>query len=471
MMRVHTPQKNCCRLRQLESGRFAPRGFACRAEDKEIVGEHKPLPLDFDMTGLPLYPPVQAKLAGGSAGDGPENEDAASSKGTGEKAPAFRQVQPEAHRQEPNRTGMPDRLKAGIETLSGIDMSDVRVHANSALPAQLNALAYTQGNQIYMGPGQERHLPHEAWHVVQQAQGRVQPNINIRGVGVNDCIDLELEATKMGQKATFSCDDRSFLLRNASNQLSPNRDHMHLKVVQLNKLTEGSADTLVGMAKRNIKKLVHETYGKSETDSPTETDMIAKSLTTFQEMDSGVARHKDSRNCTAFVSTDDDKALIAFNTKRQQPTDDYMGIRNPHNIDPAQGLPWNLQGTQYEIVRSTRENMHAECILADELSKREPGVVFSPIGITQPCCMLCAAVMAVLGYSKSVRGYHTKNVTNWACPDVIKNQEDNLKKFLGEDVYNQIIIASNGDDNDLKDNKDIILRLLSQRNTDWKNVH
>ncbi len=30
-----------------------------------------------------------------------------------------------------NRTGLPDQLKAGIESLSGIDMSDVRVHANS----------------------------------------------------------------------------------------------------------------------------------------------------------------------------------------------------------------------------------------------------------------------------------------------------------------------------------------------------
>lgn len=201
MMRVHTPQKNCCRSRQPDSGRFAPRGFANRAEDKEIAGEHKPLPLDFDMTGLPLYPPVQAKLAGGSAGDGPENEDAASSKGTGEKAPAFRQVQPEAHRQEPNRTGMPDRLKAGIETLSGIDMSDVRVHANSALPAQLNALAYTQGNQIYMGPGQERHLPHEAWHVVQQAQGRVRATRPLKGLRLNDHAGLEAEASTMSARA------------------------------------------------------------------------------------------------------------------------------------------------------------------------------------------------------------------------------------------------------------------------------
>jgi hypothetical protein len=99
---------------------------------------------------------------------------------------------------------MPDRLKAGIESLSGIDMSDVRVHANSDRPARLNALAYTQGNQIYLGPGQERHLPHEAWHVVQQMQGRVWATGQVSGVGVNDDAGLEREAGRMGICATQS---------------------------------------------------------------------------------------------------------------------------------------------------------------------------------------------------------------------------------------------------------------------------
>ena len=74
----------------------------------------------------------------------------------------------------PNRTGMPDQLKAGIESLSGLSMDHVRVHYNSAQPASLKALAYAQGSDIHLGPGQEKHLPHEAWHVVQQAQGRVR---------------------------------------------------------------------------------------------------------------------------------------------------------------------------------------------------------------------------------------------------------------------------------------------------------
>ena len=90
-----------------------------------------------------------------------------------------------------NETGLPDQLKSGIESLSGIDMSDVRVHRNSSKPAQLQAHAYAQGRDIYLGPGQERHLPHEAWHVVQQAQGRVKPTLQRKSVLINDNQNLE----------------------------------------------------------------------------------------------------------------------------------------------------------------------------------------------------------------------------------------------------------------------------------------
>ncbi|MGB9927626.1 MAG: DUF4157 domain-containing protein [Methanosarcina sp.] len=101
-----------------------------------------------------------------------------------------------------SNTGMPDNLKAGVESLSGIDMSDVRVHYNSSKPAEVGALAYTQGTNIHVAPGQEKYLPHEAWHVVQQKQGRVQPTMQMRGVLVNDSKGLENEADYMGAKAT-----------------------------------------------------------------------------------------------------------------------------------------------------------------------------------------------------------------------------------------------------------------------------
>lgn len=101
-----------------------------------------------------------------------------------------------------NNTGLPDNLKSGIENLSGYSMDDVNVHYNSNKPAQLQAHAYAQGTDIHLGAGQEKHLPHEAWHVVQQKQGRVKPTIQMKGkVNVNDDKGLEREADVMGAKA------------------------------------------------------------------------------------------------------------------------------------------------------------------------------------------------------------------------------------------------------------------------------
>lgn len=101
-----------------------------------------------------------------------------------------------------NQTGLPDNLKTGMENLSGMSLDDVKVHRNSNKPAQLQAHAYAQGTDIHLGPGQEKHLPHEAWHVVQQKEGRVKPTMQMKGkVNVNDDAGLEKEADVMGAKA------------------------------------------------------------------------------------------------------------------------------------------------------------------------------------------------------------------------------------------------------------------------------
>lgn len=76
--------------------------------------------------------------------------------------------------------GLPAALSAGIKSLTGMDMSHVRVHRNSSKPAQLNAHAYAQGSDIHVAPGQDKHIPHEAWHAVQQAQGRVHATTQMK---------------------------------------------------------------------------------------------------------------------------------------------------------------------------------------------------------------------------------------------------------------------------------------------------
>ncbi|MCE2717346.1 MAG: DUF4157 domain-containing protein [Dolichospermum sp.] len=112
--------------------------------------------------------------------------------------------QPVQLREEENKTGLPDDLKAGVEALSGYSMDDVRVHYNSSKPAQLQALAYTQGTEIRVGPGHEKHLAHEAWHVVQQMQGRVKPTMQMKGLQINDDEGLEREADVMGTRVEYT---------------------------------------------------------------------------------------------------------------------------------------------------------------------------------------------------------------------------------------------------------------------------
>ncbi len=96
--------------------------------------------------------------------------------------------------QEPNRTGIPDALLQRAEKKAGMSLRDVRVHYNSPEPVRVQALAYTQGSQIYMGPGQERHLAHEIGHVVQQKEGRVRATAAVNGLPLNDDKELEMEA-------------------------------------------------------------------------------------------------------------------------------------------------------------------------------------------------------------------------------------------------------------------------------------
>lgn len=113
---------------------------------------------------------------------------------------ADRPEQTPSEDRQKNRTGLPDSLKAGVESLSGYSLDDIRVHYNSPKPSEVGALAYTQGTEIHVGPGQEQHLAHEAWHVVQQKQGRVRATRQMKGVAINDDVGLEREADIKGKQ-------------------------------------------------------------------------------------------------------------------------------------------------------------------------------------------------------------------------------------------------------------------------------
>jgi len=113
----------------------------------------------------------------------------------------------------PPSSPLPDQLRSGIEQLSGLSMSDVTVNYDSAKPSQVGALAYAQGSDIHLGPNQEKHLPHEAWHVVQQKTKNVKPTNSINGIPINDSNTLEKEADRMGNKAQSLGKDSSKVIQ------------------------------------------------------------------------------------------------------------------------------------------------------------------------------------------------------------------------------------------------------------------
>ena len=114
-----------------------------------------------------------------------------------------------AQRQTKNQTGIPDHVIQGMESSFGTDFSSVRVHPDSSKAPEVGALAYTQGMDIHFAPGQfkpdtsagQQLLGHELTHVIQQAEGRVQPTTEVGGMAVNDDLSLEHEADVMGAKA------------------------------------------------------------------------------------------------------------------------------------------------------------------------------------------------------------------------------------------------------------------------------
>ena len=92
---------------------------------------------------------------------------------------------------------LPFCLKKNFEAISGYDLSDVTVHYHSTRPYNLGAVAYAQGSDIYLAPGQEKHLAHEAWHIVQQRQGRVTSTLQLGKYQINNEEVLEHEAHAM----------------------------------------------------------------------------------------------------------------------------------------------------------------------------------------------------------------------------------------------------------------------------------
>ena len=139
---------------------------------------------------------------------------------------------------EANNTGLPDGLKFGMEQVSGYDLGHVKVNYNSPMRAAVQALAYAQGSDIHLGAGQERHLPHELGHVVQQMRGDVKVTKQFVGVGINDDVGLERGADRLGERALQCISNKGMDDNKKSMTLPPSIQ------VNDNKCLEAEADVM-----------------------------------------------------------------------------------------------------------------------------------------------------------------------------------------------------------------------------------
>lgn len=245
-----------------------------------------------------------------------------------------------------NNTGLPDNLKHGIESLSGMSMDNVKVHYNSSKPAQLNAHAYAQGTDIHVAPGQEKHLPHEAWHVVQQAQGRVKPTMQMKvGVPVNDDKRLEQEADVMGAKAATS----------KLVQKKTNKSMMTSDAVQLRKI-DVVARGITHLVRLNEQgSLYQEDFMKNEVSETRagdsvviETDIRVRSRRgPNQEQDPSRDKNADSNHVWTNAITHNDEVLPSHTFIRDGTFDERRAPKTVFNL--ASGtVPETLMHTDVE---------------------------------------------------------------------------------------------------------------------------
>jgi len=111
-------------------------------------------------------------------------------------------------KKEQKEGNLPDEIQMKMENSFGADFSKVKIHTNSKAAEDLNAVAYTQGDDIhfaskynpYSSQGQE-YLGHELSHVVQQNAGIVEATHQEQGFNVNSDTVLENQADSAGKKA------------------------------------------------------------------------------------------------------------------------------------------------------------------------------------------------------------------------------------------------------------------------------
>ena len=194
---------------------------------------------------------------------------------------------------KPNLTGIPSQMKLDFERRSGLSFDDVRVHYHSDKPARFFAHAYTFGTQVHIGPGQERHLPHELGHVAQQKWGMVRPTASINGIPAAENPGLERNADRLeGLRAETSA------IQNPSGILQ------RMGAVSLAEMLELSGHSVSALPE-DIQKLLRD-YDKLYDDTEKRMD-FKQQLRILQALGDAIAQVPESsmsRSMTAIVKSE-----------------------------------------------------------------------------------------------------------------------------------------------------------------------
>lgn len=103
---------------------------------------------------------------------------------------------------------LPEDVQFQMESSFSQDLSNVKIHKNSRRAKELNAHAFTEGNDVHIADGKynpttnegKALIGHELTHVIQQKSGRVSPTVQFNRIGINTEDHLEKEADTIGER-------------------------------------------------------------------------------------------------------------------------------------------------------------------------------------------------------------------------------------------------------------------------------
>jgi len=118
-------------------------------------------------------------------------------------------AEPEVAQDASSGKGLPANLQTKMEGAFGTSFNELEVKTNSVQAQEIGAHAFAQDNEIHFAPGKydpettggQRLIGHELAHIVQQKQGKVEPNFEGNNLLGNYEPGLENEADRLGQMA------------------------------------------------------------------------------------------------------------------------------------------------------------------------------------------------------------------------------------------------------------------------------